>query len=558
MEKRLLLAAALSLAILMLWEWIVPKPPKPLASPIPTPSATTASTDPGRASAPASASGATAASASASMTPEPAAAAPESATEPATVTLANDVFRATFTNKGAVLDSFVLAKYNDEQKHPLELVRSLPPELPRPLALDFGKDVETTRRVANALFVVERESDRKVRFRFSDGKLSVTKEVTIEGGYLFDVKISVAGPPYSLLVGPGLRNPTDAERASRYVMPASAVGATTDGTKVMRPEKAQAAAWSLPQGGFAGVEDNYFLEVLLPRSAATANVLTFSVPRPEGKPSVDMGMAVMGQAGQGAFDARAYFGPKDVAILESYGLGLERTVDFGWYGILARPLLWLMKKSYAVVPNWGVAILVTTFLIRLLLFPLTAKSYTSMKKMQKLSPKMNAIRDKYKKAKTDPAQRQKMNTELMALYQSEGYNPMSGCFPVLLQLPILVAFYNVLSKTIELRHAPFVLWIKDLSAIDGSYVLVILMIVSMYVQQAMTPSTMDPAQKKVFMFMPILWAFFLKDMPSGLVLYWLFSNLLTIVQQLVMNRLVKEDPAPPSGGGAKALKQARA
>ncbi len=217
-----------------------------------------------------------------------------------------------------------------------------------------------------------------------------------------------------------------------------------------------------------------------------------------------------------------------------------------------------MKQCYARIHNWGVAILIVTFLIRVLLFPLTAKSYSSMKKMQKLAPKMNAIRDKYKKAKTDTAQRQKMNTELMALYQSEGYNPMSGCFPVLLQLPILVAFYNVLSKTIELRHAPFVFWIKDLSAIDGSYVLVILMIVSMYVQQAMTPSTMDPAQKKVFMFMPILWAFFLKDMPSGLVLYWLFSNLLTIVQQLVMNRLVKEDPAPPSGGGAKALKQARA
>jgi len=563
MEKRLLLAAALSLSILMLWEWIVPKPPKPVAPPVPTPSASSASTDPGQppsASSASAASPASATSASAVSSPqaEPAAVAPESAAEPTTVTLANDVFRATFTNKGAVLDSFVLTKYNDEQRHPLELVRSLPPELPRPLALDFGKDAETTRRVANALFVVERESDRKVRFRFSDGKLAVTKEVTIEGGYLFDVKVSVAGPPYALLLGPGLRNPTDAERASRYVMPASAVGATTDGTKVMRPEKAQAVAWSLPQGGFAGIEDNYFLEVLLPRTAATANVLTFSVPRPEGKPSVDMGMAVMEQAGQGTLSARAYFGPKDVAVLESYGLGLERTVDFGWYGILARPLLWMMKQSYAVIHNWGVAILVVTFLIRLLLFPLTAKSYTSMKKMQKLAPKMNAIRDKYKKSKTDAAQRQKMNTELMALYQSEGYNPMSGCFPVLLQLPILVAFYNVLSKTIELRHAPFVLWIKDLSAIDGSYVLVILMIVSMYVQQAMTPSTMDPAQKKVFMFMPILWAFFLKDMPSGLVLYWLFSNLLTIVQQLVMNRLVKEDPAPPSGGGAKALKQARA
>src|SRR4029079_8142569 len=230
----------------------------------------------------------------------------------------------------------------------------------------------------------------------------------------------------------------------------------------------------------------------------------------------------------------------------------------GGDGVRARPRLWMLKKAHSFVGNWGVAILLVIFVIRLALFPLTAKSYSSMKKMQKLTPKMNAIRDKYKKAKTDATQRAKMNQELMALYQAEGYNPMSGCLPMLLQLPILVAFYNVLSKTIELRHAPFVFWIKDLSAIDSSYVLVVLMIVSMYAQQAMTPSTLDPAQKKIFMFMPVIWGFFLKDMPSGLVLYWLFSNLLTIVQQLVMNRIVKEDDSSPPPRGAKALKQARA
>jgi YidC/Oxa1 family membrane protein insertase len=370
-----------------------------------------------------------------------------------------------------------------------------------------------------------------------------------------------------LLLGPGLRNPTDAERKSSYVMPASAVLSTTDGMKLIRADKAEKEkleaqkkneperTWTVPARSFAGIEDNYFLEVLIPSRPAMTRLFTYTAPRPDGKPSTEIATGI---SGDGTLEASAYFGPKDVSILDTYGLGLERTVDFGWYAILARPLLWMMKKSYAVVPNWGVSILVVTFLIRLLLFPLTAKSYTSMKKMQKLAPKMNAIRDKYKKAKTDAAQRQKMNAELMALYQSEGYNPMSGCLPVLLQLPVLVAFYNVLSRTIELRHAPFVLWIKDLSAIDHTYVLVILMIASMYVQQAMTPSTLDPAQKKIFMFMPVLWGFFLKDMPSGLVLYWLFSNLLTIVQQLVMNRIVKEDDPAPPARGTKALKQARA
>jgi YidC/Oxa1 family membrane protein insertase len=549
MEKRLLVAAGLSLLVLLTWEWIGPKPPKRVAPLADTPAAAAAATP--------AAGGATPMAASATAAPVPAALPAAASAEAETLTtVSNGVFKATFSNRGAVLSSFVLTGHFDEQKQPLELLRRLPPELPRPLGLDFGADVATTKKIAQALFVVERESDRVVRWRYADSSIAVVKEIRVGEGYLFDVKVTVTGPAYSVLVGPGLRNPTEAERGSRYVMAATAVGATVEGMKTVSAEKASDKnVWAIPAKGFAGIEDNYFLEVLVPNAPSTARLFSFSLPRPEGKPSAEIAAGV---GAQGAFEGSAYFGPKDVTILESYNLGLQRTVDFGWYGILARPLLWLLKKTQGYVGNWGIAILVVTFLIRLLLFPLTAKSYVSMKKMQKLAPKMNAIRDKYKKAKSDAAQRQKMNEELMKLYQSEGYNPMSGCLPIVLQLPILVAFYNVLSRSIELRHAPFYLWIKDLSAIDGTYVLVILMIISMYVQQAMTPSTMDPAQKKVFMFMPVLWGFFLKDMPSGLVLYWLFSNLLTIVQQLVMNRIVKEDDPAPPRKGAKALKQARA
>jgi YidC/Oxa1 family membrane protein insertase len=545
MEKRLLLAAAISLAILVAWEWIAPKPARRAVAPVPSPAA----------AAPAAAAETPVPTEPPREVAEPQPVTPESAPAEAETTISNAVFRATFTNRGAVLKSFVLTGHFEEQGKSLELVRALPEGLPKPLALDFGKDADLTRRVSNALFVVEEESKDHVRFRFADAAIAVTKEIRFHSGYLFDVDVTVEGPPYDLVVGPGLRNPAAEELRSRYVLPASAVAATTAGLKLVRPEKATAdSAWPVPARGFAGIEDNYFLEVLVPRSPTTARVLTYAAPRAAGKPDLEIATGV---AGRGKLECSAYFGPKDVSILESYGLGLERTVDFGWYGILARPLLWLMKKVQVYVGNWGLAILVVTFLIRLALFPLMAKSYVSMKKMQKLAPKMNAIRDKYKKAKTDTAQRQKMNAELMALYQAEGYNPMSGCLPMILQLPILVAFYNVLAKTIELRHAPFVLWIKDLSAIDSTYILVILMIVSMYAQQAMTPSTMDPAQKKIFMFMPVLWGFFLKDMPSGLVLYWLFSNVLTIVQQVLMNRIGKDDQAPPAKG-SRSLKKARA
>jgi len=336
-------------------------------------------------------------------------------------------------------------------------------------------------------------------------------------------------------------------------MPATAVARTPGGfervaaTKLEKPR-----SWALDEHGFAGVEDNYFLAVLIPRGASTAQAFPIAAKDASGKPAPTVAVGV---TGSGALSARAYFGPKDVTILESLNLGLEKTVDFGWYGILARPILWLLKRAYLWLGNYGLAILLVTLLIRVLLFPLMYRSYASMKKMQKLAPKMNAIRDKYKKGRTDAAQRQKMNEELMKLYQAEGYNPMSGCLPLLLQLPILVAFYNVLRFAVELRHAPFVLWIHDLSAVDHSYVLLILMIVSMYAQQAMTPSTADPAQKKIFMFMPLIWGVLFKDMPSGLVLYWLFSNVLTVVQQMIINRLGdKNEPAPGKPARVKAAR----
>jgi YidC/Oxa1 family membrane protein insertase len=540
MEKRLLVAAFLSLGVLLLWEWIGPKaarrPPVPVAAPTPSVAQVLPT-----ASVPASAA---------------AAATPATAVEPVTpiagsaeglTTLENAVARATFSNRGAVLTSFVLLKHFDDQKRPLELVRALPDAAMRPLAVTFNGDPDLTRAAANALYAVEPgpgSSPRALTFRYADSRLSVTKEVRFGDGYLFDVKVSTSGPAFTVVASTGLRNPTAHELESRYVMPASAVATAGTSVEVFSAAKLKKEeSWALPANGFVGIEDNYFLAALASRQPATARVFPEALAPAPGAPAGSKGDVLVsaGVSASGKADLRAFYGPKDVEILEASGLGLERTVNFGWYGIVARPLLWLLKKAYSWTGNYGFAILLVTLLIRILLFPLMHKSYASMKKMQKLAPKMNAIRDRYKKAKTDAAQRQKMNQELMALYQAEGYNPMSGCFPVLLQLPILVAFYNVLSRAVELRHAPFMFWIKDLSAVDGSYVLVILMIVTMYIQQAMTPSTVDPVQKKIFMAMPLLWGFMLKNMPAGLVLYWLFSNVLTILQQMLINRMGKDD-----------------
>jgi YidC/Oxa1 family membrane protein insertase len=533
MEKRLFLAALLSLAVLLAWELLVPKPPPPppaKTAAVPTAPATAAQ-------APATADKSGAEAASAALPPPVAASAEE------TVSLENGLVRATISNRGGVVSSWVLLRHTDEQNKPLELIRKAPGPAPRTLDLEIPGRPELTERVARALFSVEKEGERVLHLKYADSQIAVDKEIRLEAGYVFHVKVSVVGAPYLLMVGTGLRNPTEGEVSSRYVPPATAVARSGNSFARVRADKLdKPALWPLVEGGFAGLEDNYFLAVFIPKKPTTAEAEAVAFKDSAGKPAP---LIAAGLAGSGELDASAYFGPKDVSTLESVHAGLEGTVDFGWFGILARPLLWLLKRTYTWCGNYGVAILLVTLLLRIVLFPLLWKSYASMKKMQKLAPKMNAIRDKYKKARSDASQRQKMNEELMKLYQAEGYNPMSGCFPMLLQLPILIAFYNVLSRAFELRHAPFVLWIKDLSAVDHTYVLLILMVVSMYVQQAMTPTTADPAQKRIFQFMPLLWGFFLKDMPSGLVLYWLFSNILTIVQQMLINRMGADNETKP-------------
>ncbi len=551
MEKRLLLAAALSLGVLILWEWLVPKPPPSAARRVVSTAPASHSTT---ASAPESASSSTAMPARTSTGPLPPLSAPIAATAVQSVLLENQLVRVRLSNRGGVIESFVLLKHTDDEGHPLELVRQSPATAPKPLSISFPSDAVASGRLSNALFDVEPLGPRAVRLRYADATLGVTKEFRIGDGYLSELKVSVHGPPFLLFAGTGLRNPSAQELSSRYVMPATAIARTPGGfERVTAAKLEKPRSWTLDERGFAGVEDNYFLDVLIPTGAATAQAIPVPVQDAAGKPAPTVAVGV---AGAGSLSGRAYLGPKDVTILESLNLGLEKTVDFGWYGILARPLLWLVKRAHAWLGNYGVAILLVTLLIRALLFPLMYRSYASMKKMQKLAPRMNAIKDKYKKSRSDAAQRQKMNEELMKLYQSEGYNPMSGCLPLLLQLPILVAFYNVLRFAVELRHAPFVFWLRDLSAVDHTYVLLILMIVSMYVQQAMTPSTADPAQKKIFMFMPLIWGVLFKDMPSGLVLYWLFSNVLTIVQQMIINKLGDKDE-PASGRPARA-KAARA
>jgi YidC/Oxa1 family membrane protein insertase len=298
----------------------------------------------------------------------------------------------------------------------------------------------------------------------------------------------------------------------------------------------------LNSADWIGLGEPYFLSAA--RNESTIDHALYEAeerPAPGGKTQwvarygMELPEVVLGPNKQIESAFRLYLGPKEEAEMEKFGDGLEESLDMTLEA-LARPLLAMMRWFYGFSGNYGVAIILLTIVVRVALFPLTYKGMVSIKRMQKLQPKMMAVREKYKN------DRDKMNREMMGLYKRYKVNPLGGCLPILLQLPIFFALYSALSSAIELRHAPFAGWLTDLSAMDGLFVLPILMGASMVIQQRMTPTTADPVQAKILQWMPVIFTLFMFTFPSGLTLYWLTSNILSIAQQFVINRIKVPEP----------------
>jgi YidC/Oxa1 family membrane protein insertase len=230
-----------------------------------------------------------------------------------------------------------------------------------------------------------------------------------------------------------------------------------------------------------------------------------------------------------------FAGPQEEQRLQAAAPGLDRVVDYGLLDIIARPLFWLLQKFHQLTGNWGVAIILLTVLIKLIFFPLSAASYKSMARMKLITPRLTKLRETY------GHDRQKMNQAMMELYKTEKINPLGGCFPIVVQIPVFIALYWVLLGAIELRHAPFIFWIRDLSALDPYYVLPILMTATMVLQTRMNPTPPDPVQAKVMQFMPFVFSIFFFFFPAGLVLYWLVNNILSILQQWQIQRMFNRD-----------------
>jgi YidC/Oxa1 family membrane protein insertase len=559
MEKRIFLAIVISLGILLGWATLAPKlfpelvkKPQP-AKTVTTPSTATSTTSPAATAtttaAPAPTPPGVAPGATPGATSTIAAAAP--ATPVAGQRVQATVFdalesRAVFSNRGAQLVSYKLKKYNQKKtKQPVELVkRRAADRWDYPFAI-VTTDKALTERLNTALYAVTERDDRGkhvIDYRYSDGRVTVTKSFAFSRNqpYLFDFSVAVTPPvPYRVEIGPGVRTLAPEEQDSRIVMTGNGVLQREGKFKVLSREKSDPVA-VFPGVDYVGIEDNYFLSVLRPSRSAEGviqRVVFYEDPKTKkNRPDLYAGL----NAANGVVEGQSFYGPKETKLLDRYGL--EGALQFGWLGVIARffleALVWLNKSTH----NYGFAIIVLTILIKVVLYPLQHKSIVSMKKMQKVQPKVDAIKAKYKKSKTDADQRTKMNTEMMQLYQKEGINPMAGCLPLVIQLPILWGFYNLLSRAIELRGAPFMLWIHDLSDKDPTYVLPLLMTITMFVQTYITPSTGDPAQRRIFLIMPLMFGFMFKDFPSGLVLYWLVQNILTIVQQTIMNKWWKTHP----------------
>jgi len=240
---------------------------------------------------------------------------------------------------------------------------------------------------------------------------------------------------------------------------------------------------------------------------------------------------------------QAFLGPKGLDDLKAFGHDAKKVVNFGTFGAIAELLLVAVKFFHELVPNWGVAIILLTLVIKVLFFPLTYSSTKSMAKMADLQPKIKAIRAKYKKSKTDIEQRRQMNEEMMRLYKDHKINPAGGCLPLLIQLPVFWGVFRMLVVAVEFRHASFALWITDLSMKDPYYVTPILMGITQYISQKMTPSSADPAQARMMLLMPFIMTIFFINFQSGLVLYWLTTNVLQIGQQAIMNKMMRRRPA---------------
>jgi YidC/Oxa1 family membrane protein insertase len=479
----------------------------------------------------------------------------------------NDLYRITFTNKGAQVKSWILKKYNnDAQTGPLDLVNpNTAPKFGYPLSL-WTYDESLRNKLASALYVTSKEgseaSPTTVTFEYADQDVAVHKTFHFDESYVVSVETSVTqkGAPVAAF-------PAWPAGFGDQLTPAFYAASFVDyqyGSKVERvPPRCgfslfskctQAIGGATLPGPFhwAGPTDQYFGAIFIPDTPEAATMVTLNnsikvAQDPTKKDAKDVDVNVLGAAVgnlHGPTVERIFVGPKEFDILKKIPVpgvadnDLNGLVDFGFFGVIAKVLfLWLRWTYYHMIPNWGWAIVVQTLIITAALLPLRITQMKSMLKMQRVAPQIKSIQEKYKKYSLRDPRKAAMNEEISALYKKEGVNPAGGCLPMLIQLPFIWAYYRMLGNVIDLRHAHW-LWIHDLSAADPIFVLPIMLVVTSLITQRMTPQAgMDPSQQKMMnVMMPLMMGFIFFRLAAGLNLYYTVVNIVSVAQQAVMNR----------------------
>ncbi len=564
-ELRILVASLLSFAVIILWaKFFGPKPPvQPPQSNRP---AVTAPAAPGAAT-PVPANPSQAPAIASALAPAAAASvAVKHASQERTIVVENSLYRVEISNSGAVVRSWQLKNYKDDAK-PQRVLDVVHPEASQQTGgwpFSVVLDDEQLQNAANAgLYQISSDgttlhAPAEVEFAWSDGHLEVTKHFRFDHTYVVRVEASVKlnGSPIPAGIGwlggfgdLTVTNPAPIETVSTYYSEGGKIS-TFLHKKLDGVEKWGPGIW---QGGkeFTGIEDRYFTAAFLPASGATSGGLetrywkTSRTVHANGQDAQEPVPQLATKASAQPMALRVYVGPKDYDNLKKMNPPLHGLINFGWLEFIADPLFHGLKWLHGYIPNWGWAIVVLTLVINILFLPLRISSYKTTLKMQRVAPEIKAIQEKYKKYKFNDPRKQEMQKETMAIYQREGINPVGGCLPMLIQMPLWIGLNRALSYAIEMRHATW-LWVADLASKDPYYALPVLMGLSMYLGTKMTPMTAtDPQQQAMMKVMPVTMAgmFMIMPISSGLAVYILTSGVVQIAQQWYLNR-THPVPAP--------------
>ena len=539
MDKRTILAVVLSLAVIIVYQVFFLKPPaKQPQQPVQPAATAEQKTAPAPAAPALPANQAPAAKIAQAAKPAPVVS-PEK-----TITVDTPLYTAIFTTKGGALKSFRLKKYRktiEANSDIIEMV-NIQAGMPSPLTISFhGSSVDIPAESSYdtnipALDLTKNPENKTLTFTLTyPGQMKVEKTFTFHPGkYTFDLEIrafNLSSEPIGQSAGLNWYEYVDPKaETDSYTHEGPVAHVKKD---IERPEvkKIEAETTMGPDVAWGGFENKYFMAAIIPQNPS----LTSMVMAKNANNMVSVGLRgaknIIPPGQAGLFSYTLFIGPKDHTILKALGVGLEDAIDFGsWLKWLAMPMLITLKFFNEYINNYGISIIILTILIKILFWPLGNKSYASMKEMQKLQPKMQELREKYKDDK------QRLSQETMGLYKAHKVNPLGGCLPMVIQIPVFFGLYKALLYAIELRHAPFFWWIQDLSAKDPYYITPIIMGGTMFIQQKMTPTGGDPMQQKIMLWMPVIFTFMFLNFPAGLVIYWLFNNIISIGQQYYINK----------------------